>query len=137
MKSRFAQEEAEYEAAIKQGDVAGAQAMNVQLSQTVSSMLAAAAANPDDIDSYRDELVKKLIRIQRDYNGLITSTDQLETLRRIRGYEASKFDSTFLFYLWAFLLLCIVLLVVVLFKTQRVAITPMSAPSPAMTPAFT
>lgn len=137
LKDRFAQEEAAYEAAIQAGNTDQARALNVQLAATLSQMIGASAMNPTNIKSYRDELIAKLIRIQRDYNGLIVSTDQLETLRRIRNYETTKFDSTFTLYLWAFLLLSIVLIVVLLFKTQRVATTAMSAVSPATMPALT
>ena len=137
LKARFAQEEAAYEAAIQAGNADQARALNVQLAATLSQMIGASAMNPTNIKSYRDELIAKLIRIQRDYNGLIVSTDQLETLRRIRNHETTKFDSTFTLYLWAFLLLSIVLIVVLLFKTQRVATTAMSAVSPATMPALT
>jgi hypothetical protein len=137
LKARFAQEEAAYEVAIAQGNKDEAQALNVQLAATLSQMIAASAMDPTNIRSYRDELVKKLIRIQHDYNGLITSTDDLETLRRIRNYETTKFDFAFTFYLWAFLILAILLVVIILFKTQRVATNAMSAVSPATMPALT
>jgi hypothetical protein len=34
-------------------------------------------------DSQQQELIRRIMEIQRDYNGLLVSTDKLETLRRI------------------------------------------------------
>jgi hypothetical protein len=34
-------------------------------------------------ESQQQELIRRIMEIQRDYNGLLVSTDKLETLRRI------------------------------------------------------
>lgn len=137
LKKTFQRQEAEYEAAIANGDAEGARHANLQLAQTVSALLAAATADPTQIDTYRDELVRKLTRIQNDYNGLIASTDSLETLRRIREYESTKFDATFTLYLFAFGVSCAFLFVVLLFKRQPVATSAMSVMSPRTIAPFT
>jgi hypothetical protein len=89
----------------------------------------------DRIDIAQQKLVERLQQIQMDYNGLLTTTDDLETLRRIRQYESQE-TKTLLY--WHLVFLMIVFLVIVLFlifyrKEVTIAATPMSAP---MTPSF-
>jgi hypothetical protein len=137
LKKTFKTQEAAYETAISTGNVADAKALNLQLADTVSQLLAAATADPTHIDAYRNELVRKLTRIQYDYNGLVANTDSLETLRRIREYETTKFDSSFMLYLFAFGLACVFLIVLLLFKRQPLPTNTISMTSPATMAPFT
>lgn len=93
--------------------------------------------NPsEDLAAERDELVKRLQRIQRDYSGLLQNTDKVETLRRIRSYQDESWRPSFAFHLFAFFALVLVLFLVILFLRQRenTAINPTSA---AIRPTFT
>ena len=54
-------------------------------------------------DDQQDVLIRRIMEIQRDYNGLLVSTDKLETLRRIRqmtdmreGYQLKLYGLFFL-----------------------------------------
>ncbi len=93
--------------------------------------------NPsNDLAAERDELVKRLQRIQQDYSGLLQNTDKVETLRRIRSYQDESWRPTFAFHLGAFFVLAILLFLVVLILRQRAnsATSPTTATtSPALT----
>jgi len=91
------------------------------------------------IDAAREELVRKLARIQHDYNGLIQNTDKLETLRRIQTFKKEDTESELKLYLFAFIVVSLLVLVVMLFKksSQTSEMTATMPSSPAMMPAFT
>lgn len=67
----------------------------------------------------RDELLDRLRKIQRDYNGLRSNTDQLETLRRIRKEQSRESESELYMYLMFFLAVALCILVFVLFFSGR------------------
>lgn len=84
----------------------------------------------------RDELVKRLQRIQQDYNGLLQNTDKVETLRRIRSYQDESWRPTFSLHLLAFFVLALILFLVILFLRQREN-TPTSPMTTTMSPSLT
>lgn len=144
LERQYAKQHTAYQdAATKQdpASVDAVKALSLQIADTLSRMIAILTGvkqESGNIGAYRDELVKKLIRIQHDYSGLLTNTDRLETLRRIRSYEESKFDSTFYWYMFAFTIIAVVLLIVLLFKkAPYVDASMMMRTSPIATPAFT
>jgi hypothetical protein len=51
------------------------------MGDSLSKMLELSARS--GTDSQQQELIRRIMEIQRDYNGLLVSTDKLETLRRI------------------------------------------------------
>jgi hypothetical protein len=51
------------------------------MGESLSKMLELSARS--GTDSQQQELIRRIMEIQRDYNGLLVSTDKLETLRRI------------------------------------------------------
>jgi len=92
--------------------------------------------NPEVLAA-RDELVQKLTRIQRDYNGLIQNTDKLETLRRIRDFNQETAQGFLPVYLIAFLVLSIFLVImIVMTKYQNIDTTPMMPSNPSTMPPF-
>jgi len=97
----------------------------------------AMVSNPsEDMSAERDELVKRLQQIQRDYSGLVQNTDKIETLRRIRAYQDTSWRPSFAFHLLAFFVLALILFLTILFLRQRenTAIRPTSA---TISPTFT
>lgn len=107
----------------------------VELSKKLTAMLNLEIQKKSNISKNRmdiaqQKLVERLQQIQMDYNGLLTTTDDLETLRRIRQYESQE-TKTLLY--WHLVFLLIVFLVIVLFlifyrKEVTTAATPTSAP---------
>jgi len=54
------------------------------MSESLSEMLAQSAQSGTTVQ--QEELIRRIMEIQRDYNGLLVSTDKLETLRRIHQF---------------------------------------------------
>jgi hypothetical protein len=111
------------------------QQLNVALGKTLNKMIENVTflkKNTPDVEKSRDELIERLGRIQREYNGLKANTDQLETLRRIRKEQHRESDSELYLYLFAFLIvaLCIVVLVLFMSGRQTKAATATSANIP-------
>lgn len=91
-----------------------------------------------NIQVERDHLLEQLRRIQRDYGGLVDTTDDLTTLRRIREQEGGEFNRQLYLYLAVFLGLTLVVLLLVFFMgRQKAATTAMSPATPSMSPALT
>ena len=79
----------------------------------------------------RDELIDRLRTIQKDYNGLLVNTDQLETLRRIRQQESREGDRQLYWHLIFFFVVALAIVVFVLFfSSQRKEATAASASMP-------
>ena len=112
------------------------QSINQQMSTLLDQMLTQLqyARNGPNSDAYRDQLTETLARIQMDYNGLKTNTDALQTLRRIRSFQDTSWQSTLSLYLALFLIFAIVLVLVMLFRRQTKASTPAPSASPAAIP---
>jgi hypothetical protein len=95
---------------------------NEALAKTLNEMIEKSTflkKNTPSLTRERDELVSRLRQIQLDYNGLLVNTDQLETLRRIRREESSESNRQLYMYIGFFLLVCLILVVYLLFATQR------------------
>ena len=112
--------------------------LNADISKTLNAMIEKITfmrKETPNLKVERDELVRKLGRIQSDYNGLIANTDNLETLRRIRQQESGNGAAQLYWYLIAFLLIALLLLLYVVFYGKREA-TPTMASAVPTTAAF-
>lgn len=89
-----------------------------------------------DISQERDRLLERLREIQKDYNGLLDNTDNLETLRRIRQEESVEGRRMLTIYMIAFLGLCLLILMYLLFFAQKKATTAIMAATPPSMPAL-
>jgi hypothetical protein len=106
--------------------------LNEEMSKVLSELLTQSAKhNTGD----EEELVKRLQQIQKDYNGLITATDDLETLRRIRAYEEDTSKKSLTGYLIAMIVVAL-LVIGAMFVFQRALSTPTIASSPPTTSTF-
>lgn len=113
--------------------------VNTQLSATLDEMisiLTLAKSSSSQVLVYRDELIKKLEKIQSDYNGLVNDSDKLTTLRKIRAFEDDSWKSTLRMYLFAFLALVALVGVILIFKgkSQDMDMTPATPISAAAIP---
>ena len=75
--------------------------LNKELSGLLDSMLLELAKVKEDaghIEKHRDELVKKLVAVQKDYNNLLDEKDDLSTLKALRGHQEVKFNAVFFWY---------------------------------------
>ena len=111
------------------------QSVNQQIAAVLDKMLTQMqyAQQGSNGDAYRTQLVEQLTRIQSDYTGLKTNTDALQTLRRIRSFQDTSWQSTLFLYLMGFLGVALVLVLVMLFRRQK-SVSPIA---PSMSPAAT
>lgn len=137
----MAQYEDQVQQAIDSGNIAPhldkLKSLNQQLHGITDQMIQITTQAKDTgghMTTYRDELFQRLDRIQKDYNGMTQSTDQLETLRRIRNQQNSGFRQNFQLYLGLFLILSLLLFVVVFFKNYMSEMTASIPSIPASTP---
>jgi hypothetical protein len=108
------------------------QSVNQQIAAVLDQMITQTQYVPPgpNSDTYRDQLVEQLARIQSDYNGLKTNTDALKTLRRIRSFQDTSWQSTLALYLTGFLVVALLLVLVMLFRRQK----SVSPTAPSMSP---
>jgi len=90
-----------------------------------------------DLKAARDKLLADLRRIQQDYSAMVTNTDDLETLRRIRQQENGEARRMLLIYLMAFLFVSCMLLIYIVYTGRKTPTSQTTAPTPTMSPAFT
>lgn len=109
------------------------QTKNAELNDILEKMLNEVHTVPTSIQIQREELVSTLNRIQREYNGLKDSSDELTLLRRIREGETGASRKEFQFYLGIFFALCLGILAMIFFGGQMTLATAMSAPTPNST----
>ena len=109
------------------------QTRNAELNEILEKMLSETGVN---IRVQREELVSTLNRIQRDYNGLKDSTDELTLLRRIRQSEEGASRKDFQFYLGLFFAICLGILGMIFFGGQMKLATATSPMTPRNTAPF-
>lgn len=85
------------------------------MKESLSKMLALSATSGSS--DQQDELIRRIMEIQRDYNGLLVATDKLETLRKIHQFQDSKTDVNLKIYGLGFLIASFALLVAIVRKS--------------------
>jgi hypothetical protein len=70
------------------------------MADTLSKMVGLSAKS--DNKQQQEELIRRVMEIQRDYNGLLVATDKLETLRRIHSFMDERQGSQLKMYGLAF-----------------------------------
>lgn len=91
--------------AVRTGDTAKMneiRQLNVELTSLLEQMLSTSSPlsrETQKLRQSRDELAARLRKVQMDYNGLVQTTDELETLRRIRAQESDGFTALFYWHL--------------------------------------
>jgi uncharacterized membrane protein YozB (DUF420 family) len=90
-----------------------------------------------DLKAERDKLLADLRRIQQDYSAMLVNTDDLETLRRIRQQENGEAKRLLMMYLFAFLFVCTMLIIYLIYIGRKTPTSQTTAPTPTMSPALT
>jgi len=126
----------EYENLIQTGDASNVEKirkLNLELSDILSKMMTQLGQVSTDgahLQHYGDELNKKLVRIQNDYNALAKKKDTLQTLQGIREHQQAIFSGAFFWYSIA---LFIALLLFFFLLIYKVAAKPATTASPTTT----
>lgn len=119
-------------------------ALNTQLTDVLDKLVARLAIEEskgsDEFTTKRNQFASRLATIKQDYTGLLSGTDQMITLRRIREYEEEKATTGLKYYLIAFGVAVSLLIVVIVLKMfqpskNRYATNPMET-SPTTSPPF-
>ena len=114
--------------------------LNIELSNLLTQMLTELAKVRQDaghIEQYRNELVRKLVVIQKDYTTLLNEREQLHTLRALRAHEEIKFNSAFFWYGLAFTIVAILFFFILLWKGHKATTIPTTTSSATTMPPFT
>lgn len=113
--------------------------LNAAIAKTLNDMiekLTFLRKETPSLKEERDELINRLRQIQRDYNGLLVNTDNLETLRRIRQQEGGEANRQLYMYIGLFLLVVFGILLYLMFAPHRILSTTPTASMPPTTAAL-
>lgn len=117
------------------------QALNSQLSAILHSMLEEVTkvrGSANNLNPYRDELMRKLVKIQNESSILLKQKDQYETLRALQAHEQTKFDETLFWYLISLGIVTLIFIIVLLWKGgYKLPTIPTTTSSATTMPAFT
>lgn len=98
LEAKFQQQQAHYDKlvadALKKNDQSALPAIAAakqEMRDTLSEMLEISAKTSHE--EQQQELIRRIMEIQRDYNGLLTGTDKMETLRRIHQTTSENHNS--------------------------------------------
>ena len=117
------------------------QALNIELSAILHGMLEEVAkvrGSSEKLNPYRDELMRKLIKVQNESSILLKQKDQYETLRALQAHEQIKFDETLFWYLISLGFITLIFIIVLLWKGgYKLPTMPTTTSSATTIPAFT
>lgn len=115
--------------------------LNKDIAKILQAMLVELAKVKDDagkIDTYRNELIAKLIGIQNDHNAMITQKDHEITLKELKRNETVIFNATFFWYAVFLAIVTIMFVGVLMWKGgYKEPIIPAAISNPTTMPPFT
>jgi len=117
------------------------QHLNHQLAMILHRMLEEVSKVRGDaskLNPYRNELMRKLIKIQNDSSILLKQKDQYETLRSLRMHEQTKFDKRLFWYLLLLGIVTFIFIIVLIWKGgYKLPTMPTTTSSATTMPALT
>ena len=144
LENSYKTKRAEYDTLIALNDASKLpqiQVLNTELSAILHSMLEEVTkvkGTANKLQSYRDELVMKLIRIQNDSSILLDQKDQYEPLKALRGHEQVKFNATLFWYLLSLGFVTLIFIIVLIWKGgYKLPTIPTTTSSATTIPALT
>ena len=111
--------------------------LNNELSFILTTELAKVKQDAGHIEQYRNELVRKLVAVQKDYTTLLNEREKLHALRALRAHEEMKFNAVFFWYGLVFAILAILFFFILLWKGYKVPTIPTTTSSATTMPALT
>ena len=142
LEQSFAIKKSIYEAKIASSNpnVEELKRLNTELSGILTQILSELAKVKQDaghIEQYRNELVRKLVAVQKDYTTLLNEREQLHTLRALRAHEEMKFNASFFWYGLAFTIVAILFFFILLWKGHKAPTIPTTTSNAMTMPALT
>lgn len=117
------------------------QALNIELSAVLHRMLEEVTKVRGDaskLNPYRDELMRKLVKVQNESSILLKQKDQYETLRSLRMHEQVKFDKRLFWYLLTLAIITLIFIIVLIWKGgYKLPTMPTTTSSATTMPALT
>ena len=117
------------------------QALNIELSAVLHKMLEEVTKVRGDaskLNPYRDELMRKLVKVQNESSILLKQKDQYETLRSLRMHEQVKFDKRLFWYLLILAIITLIFIIVLIWKGgYKLPTMPTTTSSATTMPALT
>ena len=117
------------------------QALNIELSAVLHRMLEEVTKVRGDaskLNPYRDELMRKLVKVQNESSILLKQKDQYETLRSLRMHEQVKFDKRLFWYLLILAIITLIFIIVLIWKGgYKLPTMPTTTSSATTMPALT
>jgi hypothetical protein len=117
------------------------QQVNQQLAMILHRMLEEVSKVKGDANKlkpYRDELIKKLIKIQNDASILQKQKDQYETLKALQSHEKTKFNAALFWYMILLFIVTMIFIGVLLWKGgYKLPTMPTTTSSATTMPALT
>lgn len=120
-------------------DSASITALNTELAGLLQEMLAQVATmrgNASKLESYRDQLIRKLVGVQNERTILQQQKDQYAALHKLRTHEQTVFNSTFFWYGIVLAMVFVVFFFILVRKGQSAPTMPTMTTSATTMPAF-
>lgn len=120
-------------------DSASITALNTELAGLLQEMLAQVATmrgSASKLESYRDQLIRKLVGVQNERTILQQQKDQYAALHKLRTHEQTVFNSTFFWYGIVLAMVFVVFFFILVRKGQSAPTMPTMTTSATTMPAF-
>lgn len=120
-------------------DSASITALNTELAGLLQEMLAQVATmrgSASKLESYRDQLIRKLVGVQNERTILQQQKDQYAALHKLQTHEQTVFNSTFFWYGIVLAMVFVVFFFILLRKGQSAPTMPTMTTSATTMPAF-
>jgi hypothetical protein len=114
-------------------------ALNTEMAELLQEMLSQVATmrgNAARLESYRDELVRKLVGVQNERTILQQQKDQYAALHKLHTHEQATFYSTFFWYGIVLAIVFVIFFFILLQKGQSAPTIPTMTTSATTMPAF-
>lgn len=122
------------------GNLTKMQSLNEQMSSLLHEMIGEATkmkSTSANLEAYRDQLMKKLIKVQNDFSIMMKQRDQYETLKMLQDHEQEKFNASFYWYAFALCIVSVFFAISLMWKGgYKAPAIPTMIRSPTTTPAF-
>jgi len=113
--------------------------LNTELAGLLQDMLAQVATmkgNADKLESYRDELIKKLVNVQNEHTMMQMQKDEYIAMQKLQSHEQTAFNSTFFWYGIVLAIVFVVFFFILVSKGHSAPTIPTMTTSATTMPAF-
>jgi hypothetical protein len=138
----YEEKKREYDALIAEEspDSEGIAALNTELAGLLQEMLTQVATmrgNASRLESYKNELIRKLVTVQNERTILQQQKDEYAALNKLQTHEQTAFNSTFFWYGIVLAIVFVVFFFILVRQGQSAPTMPTMTTSATTMPAFT